>query len=635
MSTTSAAAETPHPPLDLCRPPDLPPADLLSKPGYRQFSVTATDAQGNPITGLKQSDFTVQSGSQSEPVAYFREESSTKTPVSVVIVADLSETMYEKTVVTRRNVGLTRAAIQRAMENLNVCDEIAVVTVGGTQMDPRKANLSPVTYLQPFTTNPDLALSATYTIKPSGEKLLSDGVRMGLSAVGDSHYSDRAMVILTDGLETKSTDESVRILEAVPRGSFSLWVLGIGDPEASANSVTGARRLNTEAVKRLAQAGGGQALFAQAIEADGGASLAAAINTIEGNLARSYAVGVVVPPTAGSMAVSLARQLPGANVASTLIPSQMLTAAAERPERVAPGRCVAATQVPPSISSQTDFNLFDVTVTGPSETPVEGLKQSDFAAACSGKPCPIAYFATANCAIKSVLITIDTSGSMQRKLETVAQDVGSLIDKLNPDDQVGLIAFSSKAYMLHSLDTSHAQAKEKLAMLHAYGQTTLYDTLKENIRLLERVNGSAAMVLITDGRDNTSQTSLDSLLADLKSSGIVVYVIGIGNPNNSGSQGSAIGPFVFGGDIDALDPAPLEAIAAASGGKSFIVSEFDADRGQSFANAITSITEDLNSGTHYVIGVVGNTGGAPFVLSTPKHPELKVNANRLTVGGSV
>ncbi len=71
---------------------------MLSTSGYTELAVSVTDSNGAPLDGLKKPDFTVRSGANPEHIVYFRQESSLATPVSLVIVGDVSESMYLKTI---------------------------------------------------------------------------------------------------------------------------------------------------------------------------------------------------------------------------------------------------------------------------------------------------------------------------------------------------------------------------------------------------------------------------------------------------------------------------------------------------------------------------------------------------------
>src|SRR5215469_14075761 len=88
-------------------------------------------------------------------------------------------------------------------------------------------------------------------------------------------------------------------------------------------------------------------------------------------------------------------------------------------------------------------------------------------------------------------------GSMEPKLATVKNDLGSLFKELAPGDVVGLIAFSNRPFLLQPLATPHS-AQGKLNLLQAYGQTALYDSVEDSVRLLAHQKGQKVLVLITD-----------------------------------------------------------------------------------------------------------------------------------------
>jgi hypothetical protein len=57
-----------------------------------------------------------------------------------------------------------------------------------------------------------------------------------------------------------------------------------------------------------------------------------------------------------------------------------------------------------------------------------------------------------------------------------------------------------------------------------------------------------------------------------KSSGVLVYSIGIGNPNSPAGMSIATGPFAIGGDEkEHVDAVTLSRLASANGSKSYIV----------------------------------------------------------------
>ena len=618
-----AASATIAAPLNLCRPADLPPADLRAKPGYTQMRVIVTDAQGNPVSGLKQSDLSMRTGEKTYPITFFRAENPPETPVSIVVVADVSATMYDKMIVKHGDLTRARAAIIEAGQDLNDCDEMAMVVVGGTNLKPDGLTLGPITYAQPFTTEKELPLSAAFFMAPSGKPLLADGIRMGLNAVADGHYTNRALVVMTDGLDSKAVADSVKVLESVPKGSFSFWVIGIGDPDTvNANS-----RLDAAAIKTLAVAGGGEAIFVKPVDSDNGASLSQAIKTIGTGAARGYTVGAVVPAGAETPAV-VVKNRPSAIVSAARVSNELLTAVAALPPPVSAAQCINAPQVPSAISSQPGFSLLAVSVTDRNNTPVTGLKQSDFTASCGGSPCPIVYFEPAPSTTPlSLALVVDTSGSMRLKLQSVEREFARLIESLRPCDEVALFAFSNRTYLLQPSTIDHRRAAGRLALLQAGGPTALYDAIEHGLQLLAKVKeGRKALVVVTDGVDNKSGTPKDKLLADLRKAGVPVYVIGIG-PAPSGASTAYLGPLAS--DPEVLDPGTLSEIARAGGGRDFVVPSMVEDQGEAFSATISSIMTDLTRS--YTIGV-DTSPSAPIavvsLLNRSDSADISVLGNR-------
>src|SRR5437899_3891588 len=109
----SAAKPVRLPVEGLCKPPDVPSAELAHKPGYRRFAVSVTNASGLPVSGLKQADFAVSEESQKFPINYFREHA----PVAIALLVDTSGSMEPKLATVKLRLG-------NLVENLNRCDEV-------------------------------------------------------------------------------------------------------------------------------------------------------------------------------------------------------------------------------------------------------------------------------------------------------------------------------------------------------------------------------------------------------------------------------------------------------------------------------------------------------------------------------
>jgi VWFA-related protein len=641
-ATTSSAAQPVSAPLDLCRLPDLPPAGVLGRSDYQQLAVSVTDSNGAPLDGLKKSDFTMRPDSKPSPIVYFREESSLTAPVSLVFVGDVSASMYQKTVVSSASDLMNaRIALNEAADQLNECDETALVTIGGTYQTEIQPPLGAVTLAQPFTTDHSLMQQKMYSVTPSGEKRLYDGIGLGLETLSSAHYPNRALVLMTDGLDPAAIDQSAPLLARIRESGVSFWVIGIGDPEAQDPlllKLRGTTRLDAAAIKKLAADGGGWALFAKPVASDQGSSLAAAVTTINQQLGAGYALGIEGSPGRSAPAVTIAGNS-GAAVRVDMVPSAVLADSSARPAK--PPREVGTAKeivAPESIRTLPGYTEIAATVAKSDGSYVEGLSKSEFKLSVNGAPLPIDFFrAGEESPPATVGILVDTSGSMTPKLPQAEAAIEQFAKTLGPQDDVFLFAFSDRPHQLQPLTNDHQALIKQLPMLHAYGQTALFDTIKQGISEVEQShNQKKVLLVITDGMDNTSSSTADEVVQAAKSSGVLVYSIGIGNPKkgSGGDVSISTGPFVIGGDdMEYVDADTLSRLAAANGGKSYIIQKVG--DGAALKKACAEIADGLYQRNSYAIGFVAHTPAnyapttIPIDLQVPAHPDYLVQAPKL------
>ena len=619
-SATSAASDS----LELCRLPDLPSASILSKPGYTQLAVSLTDVNGAALDGLKKADLAVRSGPNTDPIVYFRQESTLSNPASLVIVGDVSESMYRKTVVSSlENLDKARSALNQAEGQLNQCDEVALVLIGGkylTDSSLTRPPLGAVTLAQSFTTDKSLALQKMYSVMPSGEKRLSDGLRMGLQTLAGAHYPNRAVILMTDGLDQAAIDQSAPLLAQLRESGVSFRVIGIGDPDAQEGllaKLRGTTRLDAGAVKKLAADGGGGVLFAKPVNSDQGASLAAAVTTINKELSSGYELGVDQPPGKTAPSVTLVNNS-GAVVRAEMVPSAMLAEATARPAM--PKREVGTLTdivAPESIRNLPGYTEIAATVAEPDGSYVEGLGKNDFKLSVNGAPLPIDFFRAGEGSPVAVGILVDTSGSMVPKLPQARAAIEQFVKTLDPRDDVFLFAFSGKPYRLQPLTNDHQAVIQRLDLLHAYGQTALFDTIKQGIAEVElSQNQKKVLLVITDGMDNTSTSTADQVVQAAKSSGVLVYSIGIGDPNSPRGTSTTIGTFtITGDDSEHVDTVTLSRLASANGGKSYIIQKVG--DGAALKKTCEDIEGELGDRHSYAIGFIAHTPAdyAPTTMS--------------------
>jgi len=135
----------------------------------------------------------------------------------------------------------------------------------------------------------------------------------------------------------------------------------------------------------------------------------------------------------------------------------------------------------------------------------------------------------------SAVITLDTSGSMSKRLADAQSAAISFVDTLASDDQVQVLSFAREVKTLAALSTNHAQAKAAIAATVARGDTALYDALYASVVSLQDKTGRKAITLLSDGADDDgtgkqlSKHSLDDALALARQVNVPIFTIGVGS----------------------------------------------------------------------------------------------------------
>lgn len=159
----------------------------------------------------------------------------------------------------------------------------------------------------------------------------------------------------------------------------------------------------------------------------------------------------------------------------------------------------------------------------------------------------------------NVYLVVDTSGSMEgEKLAAAQAALHEFLGQIKGDqEQVGLVEFSSTVNNILPLDElgdNRTGLEQSIDALQAYGNTALLDGVRTAYVRLQQENDPErinAIVVMTDGRENNSSTTLSQLQREIQrgnSQGVPVVIFAI----------------AFGDDAD-YDV--LRAIAETSGGQ--------------------------------------------------------------------
>jgi tight adherence protein B len=133
---------------------------------------------------------------------------------------------------------------------------------------------------------------------------------------------------------------------------------------------------------------------------------------------------------------------------------------------------------------------------------------------------------------KSVVVAIDRSHSMAgAKLDGALAAARAFVGTKARSDRVSVVAFGLRAVQLTPFSSSTIDADDALRVLsvdHRNG-TALDDALQLSASVLRAEEGRArVVVLLTDGKDVSSEVSLNQALATAHDTGTLVYPIAIG-----------------------------------------------------------------------------------------------------------
>ena len=209
------------------------------------------------------------------------------------------------------------------------------------------------------------------------------------------------------------------------------------------------------------------------------------------------------------------------------------------------------------IRVKTEVISLTVTVTDPGNRLVTGLDRRHFEVYEDKVKQTIEYFKDED-APASVGIIFDTSGSMKGKLDRAREALRAFIRTSHDDDDFFLVGFNQRANLLAEF-TDGNTLTSKLSLVDPRGQTALYDAVYLGLEKVKQGrHQKRALLLISDGQDNSSRYSYNELRKALKEANVQIYCIGIVEVRRAAN-----------GTLDLQGQSILEEIARVTGGKAF------------------------------------------------------------------
>jgi Ca-activated chloride channel family protein len=214
---------------------------------------------------------------------------------------------------------------------------------------------------------------------------------------------------------------------------------------------------------------------------------------------------------------------------------------------------------PSKIRVNSDLVVIPVTVTDGKGRVVAGLEKEHFTVYEDKVEQAVSHFAT-EAAPASIAFVFDSSASMAPKLHKAREAVDALLKNADPADEFCLVQFNHRLELVVGITRRTDEIHNKLALVRARGATALLDAIASAMNELKHAHYSRkAIIIISDGEDNSSQCSVDDLKEAVRGSDVLIYAIGIIDANTYSSYEKSPGS------------ALLNEIARQSGGRLFEV----------------------------------------------------------------
>jgi VWFA-related protein len=153
----------------------------------------------------------------------------------------------------------------------------------------------------------------------------------------------------------------------------------------------------------------------------------------------------------------------------------------------------------------------------------------------------------------TTVLALDISGSMSgparkpngretgpTKMEEAKQAARTFLDRLDAKADSGLILFDHELRVKErpghdpTQYPQHRQhVRQLIDMAKPGGGTAYLDAAAEAVRMLKQTDGRKAVLVMTDGVDMNSRTTLDQVIDEAKALGVPIYTLGVGEPGKN------------------------------------------------------------------------------------------------------
>jgi Ca-activated chloride channel family protein len=274
--------------------------------------------------------------------------------------------------------------------------------------------------------------------------------------------------------------------------------------------------------------------------------------------------------------------------AAAAVVSLTVIAAQEQPK---PQRPPTPPPQGPAFRAGVEIVSLNVTVSDGTLHYVTDLQSEDFSVFEDGVKQDVSFFNRTNLPVALALL-LDTSASMETKLQTAQEAAIGFVRRLRPQDLAEVIDFDSRVTILQNFTGNQAELEGAIRKTSAGGSTSLYNATYIALKDLKKVIAKnvdeirrQAIVLLSDGEDTSSLLPFEEVLDLAKRSETAIYTIGLRANEGpaTGTRGFKEAEFV------------LRQLSQETGGRAFFPNQVS-----DLTNVYGQISDELSS--QYIVG---------------------------------
>jgi Ca-activated chloride channel homolog len=226
---------------------------------------------------------------------------------------------------------------------------------------------------------------------------------------------------------------------------------------------------------------------------------------------------------------------------------------------------------------------------------VTDLGENDFSVFEDGTKQDLIFFNRTSLPIALSLL-IDTSASMENRLQIAQEAAIGFARKLRPQDMAQIVDFDSRVEITQDFTNNVTDLERAIRATTAGGSTSLHNAIYISLKELAKVKARSAdevrrraIIVLSDGEDTSSLVTYEEVLELAKRSETALYTIGLQPKDAPSTKGFREAEFV------------LRQLAQETGGRAFFIT-----RVEELKDVYGQISDELSS--QYTLGYASKNG---------------------------